>query len=60
MRQQKKWRTTAKNNIQQFKRLDGRTGKNFRKYLGATGVRYIRMCQASHVQENKEWNLEKQ
>ena len=31
---------------------------NFKKYLGATGVMYIQMGQASHVQENKEWNLE--
>ena len=30
---------------------------NFKKYMGATGVRYIQMGQASHVQENKEWNL---
>ena len=27
---------------------------NFKKYLGTTGVRYIQMGQASHVQENKE------
>ena len=31
---------------------------NFKKYLGATGVRYIQMGQASHVQNNHEWNLE--
>ena len=28
-----------------------------KKSIGATGVRYIQMGQASHVQENKEWNL---
>ena len=27
---------------------------NIKKYLGATGVRYIQMGQANHVQENKE------
>ena len=32
---------------------------NFKKYLGANGVRYIQMRQASHVQNNNEWNLEK-
>ena len=32
--------------------------ENFKKCLGATGVRYIPMGQANHVQENKEWNLE--
>ena len=31
---------------------------NSKKYLGATGVRYVQMGQASHVQENNEWNLE--
>ena len=29
-----------------------------KKYLGATGVKYIQLGQASHVQENEEWNLE--
>ena len=32
---------------------------NFKKYVGATGVRYIQMGQASHVQEENKWNLEK-
>ena len=32
--------------------------KHFKKYLGATGVRYIQMGQASHVEENEELNLE--
>ena len=31
---------------------------NFKKYLEATGVRYIQMGHASHVQENKKLNLE--
>ena len=31
---------------------------NFKKYLGATGVRYIQVGQASHVQNNNEWTLE--
>ena len=30
----------------------------FKKYLGATGVRYVQMRQASHVQHNNELNLE--
>ena len=31
---------------------------NFKKYIGATGVRYIQMGQASHVHEEKKWDLE--
>ena len=31
---------------------------NFKKYLIATGVRYIKMGQASHVQSNNERNLD--
>ena len=31
---------------------------NFKKYLGATGVRYIQLGQARHVQENQVLNLE--
>ena len=31
---------------------------NFKKYMGATGVRYIQMGQASHVQEENKWDLE--
>ena len=31
---------------------------NFKKYLGATKVRYVQMRQASHVQHNNELNLE--
>ena len=31
---------------------------NFKKYLSATGVRYIQMGQTSHVQSNNEWNLD--
>ena len=34
------------------------TAINFKKYLGVIGVRYIQMGQASHVQNNNEWNLE--
>ena len=29
----------------------------FKKILGATGLRFIQMRQASHVQNNNEWNL---
>ena len=31
---------------------------NFKKNIGATGVRYIQMGQASHIQEEKKWDLE--
>ena len=31
---------------------------NFKRCLGATGVRYIQMGQASHVQDNNTWDLE--
>ena len=31
---------------------------NFKKYIGATGVRYIQMGQASHIQEENKWDLE--
>ena len=31
---------------------------NFKKYIGATGVRYIQTGQASHVQEENKWDLE--
>ena len=31
---------------------------NFKQYLGATGVRYIQMGQASHIETNKSWELE--
>ena len=31
---------------------------NFKKYVGATGVRYIQMGQASHVQEENKWDLD--
>ena len=58
MRQQKKRMTTAKKNIQQLKRLDGRTGNKLQKESGSDGSLYIQNGQASHVQENKEWNLE--
>ena len=30
---------------------------NFKKYIGATGVRYIQMGQASHIQEENKWDL---
>ena len=30
----------------------------FKKYMGATGVRYIQTGQASHVQEENKWDLE--
>ena len=32
---------------------------NFKKYIGATGVRYIQMGQVSHIQEENKWDLEK-
>ena len=31
---------------------------NFKKDMGATGVRFIQMGQASHVQEENKWDLE--
>ena len=31
---------------------------NFKRYLGTTGVRYIQMGQASHIQNEKKWDLE--
>ena len=31
---------------------------NFKKYIGATGVRYFQMGQASHIQEENKWDLE--
>ena len=31
---------------------------NFKRYLGATGARYINMGKASKVQTNNEWDLE--
>ena len=31
---------------------------NFKRYLGATGTRYIQMGQASHTQGGKKWDLE--
>ena len=31
---------------------------NFKKYIGATGVRYIQMGQASHIHEENKWDLE--
>ena len=31
---------------------------NFKRYLGATGVRYINMGKASKIQQNNEWDLE--
>ena len=31
---------------------------NFKRYLGATSVRYIQMGTASRVQYNEEWDLE--
>ena len=31
---------------------------NFKKYIGATGVRYIQMGQASHIQEENKWDLD--
>ena len=31
---------------------------NFKRHLGATGVRYIQMGQASHVQDNTTWDME--
>ena len=31
---------------------------NFERYLGTTGVRYIQMGQASHIQKEKKWDLE--
>ena len=36
----------------------GVSAMNFKKYIGATCVRYIQMGQASHVQEENKWNLE--
>ena len=30
----------------------------FKKYIGATDVRYIQMGQASHIQEENKWDLE--
>ena len=30
---------------------------NFKKYLGATGLRYIQMEWANHVQDIEEWNF---
>ena len=32
---------------------------NFKRYLGATGVRYINMGLTSKIQTNNEWDLEK-
>ena len=31
---------------------------NFKRYLGATGVPYINMGQASNVQDDLKWDLE--
>ena len=31
---------------------------NFKRYLGATGVPYVQMGQASHIQADKSWDLE--
>ena len=31
---------------------------NFIKYRGTTGVRYIQMGQASHIQKENKWDLE--
>ena len=31
---------------------------NFKKYIRATGVRYIQMGHASHVHEENKWDLE--
>ena len=31
---------------------------NFKKYLGTTGVRHIQMGQASHIQNENEWDVE--
>ena len=31
---------------------------NFKRYLGATVVRYINMGQASEIQDNPKWDLE--
>ena len=31
---------------------------NFKRYLGATGVRYINMVKANKIQQNNEWDLE--
>ena len=31
---------------------------NFKRYLGTTGVRYIQMGQASHIQNENKWDLE--
>ena len=31
---------------------------NIKEYIGATGVRYIQMGQASHIQEENKWDLE--
>ena len=31
---------------------------NFERYLGTTGVRYIQMGQASHIQNENKWDLE--
>ena len=31
---------------------------NFKRYLEATGIRYINMGQASKIQDNPEWDLE--
>ena len=32
--------------------------KNFKRYLGATGVRYINMEKASKIQTSSDWDLE--
>ena len=32
---------------------------NFKRYMGATGVRYIQMGQTSHMQSDNNWDLEK-
>ena len=32
--------------------------KNFKRYLGATGVRYKNMEKASKIQINSDWDLE--
>ena len=31
---------------------------NFKRYLGATGVRYVQMGPSSHIQADKSWDLE--
>ena len=41
-----------RNHIQQCKPFQARTGNQLQKYLRATGVRFIKMERAIHVQEN--------